>query len=500
MDRKSLPRLLLALGALVLVPLLPLLLTAQGASGDLSSKLGLAGGATLGTFAILYLAGVLTSLTPCVYPLIPVTLSIFGAHKDETRTRAGLLSGVYVLGICTTYSSLGVFAALSGKAFGSALSLSWVSITLALLMFALAASMFGAFELDLPHQLKQRLGSVRGAGFLPAFGMGLVAGVIAAPCTGPVLAGVLAWVSTTRSASMGFWMLFVYALGLGTLFFVLGVSTMKLPRSGAWMETVKSVLGVALVVMGAGLLLPLFPKPHMLPFGPTPVMIATGLFACAAVLAGAVTLSFHSDNRERAIKTAALVVLVLALGVRFGWAGAPKSDHQPIAWLHDEKAAIAEATRTGKPILVDFFAEWCAACKELDVHTFSNADVQAVVAEQFIPLKVDATDETDEVTRLTAKYGVPGLPTVLVFGCDGKAKTVVTPAVAPAAEVPAPAPASGSAAGAATRSAATPAPQEPALASCSTPAEGSAGRLTGYEPPEKMLERLRRVQCVGEKC
>ncbi len=493
MDRKSLPRLLLALGALVLVPLLPMLLTAQGASGDLSSRLGLAGGATLGTFAILYVAGVLTSLTPCVYPLIPVTLSIFGAHKHETRTRAGLLSGVYVLGICTTYSSLGVFAALSGRAFGSALSLPWVSVVLALLMFALAASMFGAFELDLPHHVKHKLTSVRGAGFLPAFGMGLVAGVIAAPCTGPVLAGVLAWVSTTRSASMGFWMLFIYALGLGTLFFVLGVSTMKLPRSGAWMETVKSVLGVALVVMGVGLLLPLFPRPHVLPFGPTPIMIVTGLLAGAAVLAGAVTLSFHAGNRERAIKAVTLVVLVLALGVRFGWAGAPKSDAKPIAWLHDEKVAIAEATRTGKPILVDFFAEWCAACKELDVHTFSNAEVQAVVADQFIPLKVDATDETDEVTRLTAKYGVPGLPTVLVFGCDGKAKPVVAPAAVPeavpaAVQAAAPAPA------------ALPAPQDPALASCSTPAEGSAGRLTGFEPAEKMLERLRRVQCVGEKC
>jgi thiol-disulfide isomerase/thioredoxin len=178
---------------------------------------------------------------------------------------------------------------------------------------------------------------------------------------------------------------------------------------------------------------------------------------------------------------------VLALGVRFGWAGAPKSENKPIAWLHDEKAAIAEATRTGKPILVDFFAEWCAACKELDLHTFSNADVQAVVADQFVPLKVDATDETDEVARLTSKYGVPGLPTVLVFGCDGKAaKTVLTPAA-----VPPPAPVAAPA---------KPAPQDPALASCSTPAEGSAGRLIGFEPPEKMLERLRRVQCVGEKC
>ena len=197
------------------------------------------------------------------------------------------------------------------------------------------------------------------------------------------------------------------------------------------------------------------------------------------MLSGAITLSFHGEGREKATKAAALVLLVLAVGFRFGWAGAPKSEHKPIAWLHDEKAAIAEATRTGKPILVDFFAEWCAACKELDVHTFSNAEVQAVVADQFIPLKVDATDETDEVTRLTSKYGVPGLPTVLVFGCDGKAATSPAPLVAPQA---------------------APVKADPALATCSTPAEGSAGRLTGFEPPDKMLERLRRVQCVGEKC
>ena len=477
MKRKWISRLVLAACAGTLVPFLPALLTAQTGSADLSSKLGLASGVGVGTFVVLYLAGVLTSLTPCVYPLIPITLRVFGASKNEGRGRATALSATFVGGIATTYTALGLFAALSGKAFGGALSSPWVAGAMALFMIALAASMFGAFEIDLPQGLKQRLSSVRGSGFAPAFAMGLASGVIAAPCTGPVLAGVLTFVSTTRSAGLGASMLFTYALGLGTLFFAMGATGLKLPRSGPWMETVKAVLGLALVASGVSLLLPFLRRPPMLPLGVLPVAVITGLAAFGAVALGALTLSFHGDGhegagREKLQKGAGLVLLVLAVGVRFGWLGAPHLDRRPIAWLHDEKLALAEAQRTGKPILVDFFAEWCAACKELDVHTFSDPIVQAEVADKFVALKIDATDETDEVTRLTSKYGVPGLPTVLMFGC-GKA---VAPAVV-ATLVVAPEP-----------------------ASCSKPAEGSPGRLTGFEPPDRMLERMKRVQCVGERC
>ena len=480
MDRKWISRMVLAACAGALVPFLPALLTAQTGSADLSSRLGLAGGVGAGTFAVLYLAGVLTSLTPCVYPLIPITLRVFGASKDEGRGRATALSATFVAGIATTYTALGLFAALSGKAFGGALSSPWVAGAMALFMIALAASMFGAFEIDLPQGLKQRLSSVRGSGFAPAFAMGLASGVIAAPCTGPVLAGVLTFVSTTRSAGLGASMLFTYAIGLGTLFFAMGATGLKLPRSGQWMETVKAVLGIALVASGVSLVLPFLPRPPMLSLGVLPVAAISAVAAFAAVALGALTLSFHGEGRERLQKAAGLAVLVLAVGVRFGWLGAPHVDQRPIAWLHDEKLALAEAQRTGKPILVDFFAEWCAACKELDVHTFSDPVVQAEVADKFVPLKIDATDETDEVTRLTSKYGVPGLPTVLMFSCG---KAIPSDAL-PAPVAPAPV--------------ATPAAPDPV--SCAKPAEGSAGRLTGFEPPDRMLERMRRVQCVGDRC
>src|SRR3954466_7684609 len=199
--KKWLPRLVLALAIGVLLPVLPMLLTqGVGPGADLSGKLGLSAGVSAATFAVLFLGGVLTSLTPCVYPLIPITLGIFGARQAESRVRSVALSATYVGGIAAMYSVLGLFAALSGRAFGAALSSPAVVVLLALFMLALAASMFGAFNIELPSALQQRLATVRGTGFATAFGMGLVCGIIAAPCTGPVLAGVLTFVATQRNA------------------------------------------------------------------------------------------------------------------------------------------------------------------------------------------------------------------------------------------------------------------------------------------------------------
>lgn len=458
-DRKM--RLALALLVAALLPFLPGLLSA-GVGADLSGRLGLASGVGVGTFAVLYLAGVLTSLTPCVYPLIPITVGVFGARDRQHRGRSAALSATYVAGIALTYSALGLFAALSGKAFGTALSSPWVAGAMALFLFALAASMFGAFELAVPASVSARLGSVSGAGFGHALGMGLVAGLVAAPCTGPVLAGVLAFVATQRSIALGFWMLFSYAIGMGTLFFVLGVTSLKLPRSGPWMEAVKSVFGVALVAAGIGLVLPLLPRPHALPLGTASVVGVSAALGVAAVLAGALSLSFHAARPEQLRKAAALAVLALAVGLRFGWLGEPRdaraAQGRQIAWLHDEQTAVAQARATGKPLVVDFFAEWCAACKELDVHTWSDPSVAREVADKFVPLKVDATDDTPEIQRLTAKYAVPGLPTVLLLACRD-----------------------------------APPQPTPSGAQCSVPQDGP-GRVIGFVPPPEMLERLRRVQ------
>jgi len=452
--KKWLPRLALALAVGLAIPLLPSLLTQSvGPGADLSGRLGLAAGVSAGTFAILFVAGVLTSLTPCVYPLIPITVGIFGARQAEHRSRSVALSATYVAGIAAMYSVLGLVAALSGRAFGSVLSSPVVVALLALFLVALAASMFGAFEIALPSGLQQKLSGLKGTGFAGAFGMGLVAGVIAAPCTGPVLAGVLAYVATQRSALLGFWMLFTYAIGMGLLFFVLGATSLRLPRSGAWMETVKSILGVALVAAAVALLLPFLPRPGELPWSMREVAIGAGVAAFAAVLLGALSLSFHGDRREKAMKLGALVLLLAGVGLRFGWAGEPRGGKgAQIAWVRDEKTAVRQSLETGKPLLIDFFAEWCAACKELDVHTWTDPVVAKEVAERFVPLKVDATEATDENEAIQEKYRVPGLPTVLMMACKDDR------------------------------------PPE-----CAIPGEGPT-RVTGFVPPSEMLERLRRMQ------
>jgi thiol:disulfide interchange protein DsbD len=326
-------------------------------------------------------------------------------------------------------------------------------MVLAIFLVALAASLFGAFDIALPSSLQQKLSGVRGTGFAGALGMGLVAGVIAAPCTGPVLAGVLAYVATQHSALLGFWMLFTYAVGMGLLFFVLGATSLRLPRSGPWMETVKSVLGVALVAAAVALVLPLLPRPGPLPWPARPVAIGAGAVAFVAVLLGALSLSFHGDRREKAMKLFALLLLVAGVGLRFGWAGEPRREKGvEIPWVRDEKTAVLQSRATGKPLLIDFSAEWCAACKELDVHTWTDPVVAKEVADRFVPLKIDATEETAENDELQKKYQVPGLPTVLMMACRDER------------------------------------PPE-----CAIPGEGPA-RVTGFLPPPEMLDRLRRVQ------
>lgn len=461
MTRRFLPRLLLALAVGLALPFLPGLLSqGVGPGADLSGSLGLTAGVSAATFGVLFLAGVLTSLTPCVYPLIPITVSVFGARQPEHRARSVGLSATYVGGIAAMYSVLGLFAALSGKAFGSFLSSPAVIAVLAVFLVALAASMFGAFEIAVPYALQQKLASVKGGGFAGAFAMGLVAGIVAAPCTGPVLAGVLAFVATKRSAVLGFWMLFTYAIGMGLLFFVLGATSLRLPRSGAWMETVKSVLGVALIAAAVSLVLPFLPRLHALPVSPRNVALMAGLLAFVAVLSGALSLSFHGPARERLVKAGGLFILLLGVGLRFGWLGAPRNAEAAqgapeITWLHDEKAAVAQSRATGKPLLVDFFAEWCAACKELDLHTWTDPTVKREIADKFVPLKIDATEDTDEIDALMTKYGVPGLPTVLMVACKDE--------------------------------------PPPPSKNCAIPQDGP-GRVTGFLPPPQMLERLRRLE------
>jgi thiol:disulfide interchange protein DsbD len=219
------------------------------------------------------------------------------------------------------------------------------------------------------------------------------------------------------------------------------------------METVKTILGIALVATAVALVLPFVPRPAALPLTARTVAIAAGLLAFAGVLAGALTLSFHGDAREKVAKAGALALLIAGVGLRFGWAGQPRSEKPfQIPWLNDEKVAVQQSRATGKPLLIDFSAEWCAACKELDLHTWTDPVVAKEVSDHFVALKVDATEETDAINQLTSKYNVPGLPTVLMMACRDDR------------------------------------PPE-----CAIPGDGPT-RVTGFLSPPEMLDRLRRME------
>ena len=279
----------------VVLPLLALVLLWPAAAWAAPSELDhLVSRGWLWAYLGVFVAGLLTSLTPCVYPMIPIVVGIFGAKDESTsRARAFWLATLYVFGMGVMYSALGVGVALAGKAFGAILANPYVVIPMVLLYVALAASMFGAFELNLPASMQAKLAGVGGKGGAGAFGMGLVGGLTAAPCTGPILAGILAFVATTRNVPIGFSLLFTYALGMGVLFFAIAVFAVSLPKSGRWMETVKSIAGIALLVMGVYFLRPIFPaigrvtsaKPWFLA---TALTLAGAGFILGAALGGVV--------------------------------------------------------------------------------------------------------------------------------------------------------------------------------------------------------------------
>jgi len=381
---------------------------------------------------LIFAAGIATSLTPCVYPMIAITVSVFGAQKSQSRAQAALLSGAFVLGIAALFTPLGLFAATTGGVFGAALSNPYVLVGLASLFLTLALSMFGAFDLDLPSGLKNRLVTMGGVGYRGAFVIGLCSALIAAPCTGPVLGFLLTWVGTTGNVAFGALALFVYALGLGLLFWLVGTFSLRLPKSGQWLEWVKSVFGIVMVVAALYYLRELIPGlSDLAAHSPTFLAIAAGLCALGPAL-GAVHLSYHDPRfAVRARKTLGITVSVAGLLALIGYVEAlPEGAH--LTWHDDYRVAAARAKSEHKPLLVDFGASWCGACKELEHKTFSDPRVVKEGA-RFVPVHVDLSPgkDTQDKRDILANYAQRGLPLVVLHSASGQESARVTSFVPP---------------------------------------------------------------------
>lgn len=377
-----------------------------------------------------WIGGVLVSLTPCVYPMIAVTVSVFGAREAKSRLEGVMLSLAFVAGIVAMFVPLGVVAGLTGSLFGAALQNRWVITAISMLFVTMACSMFGAFEFALPSSLTNRLATLGGIGPRGAFVLGLVSGLVASPCTGPVLTGILAFIAKTRSVALGAGSMAAFALGLGLPFFLVGAFAVQLPKSGRWMVHVKSLFGIVLLVVAIYFLGSAFPGlPRLVPGG----MLGTALCIAAIVvggLFGAVHRDFANDSQAGRLSKTVGVLLVTFGG--FAGAALLTRPSGSFAWEHVPfSQAQAQARRQSRPLLVDFGAAWCGACKELDKVTFSQQSVSQEAA-RFVALKVDATNDEDPLVAATIKQlNVLGLPTVIVFDSQGREAQRFTDFVTP---------------------------------------------------------------------
>ncbi|WP_082565552.1 protein-disulfide reductase DsbD [Duganella sp. Root1480D1] len=409
--------------------------------------------------------GLLLSFTPCVLPMVPILSSIIVGEAQVTRKRGLLLAAAYSLGMALVYTSLGVAAGLAGEGLAGALQKPWVLVTFGALLVALALSMFDVYQLQLPSALQTRLsnasGNLSGGRLAAVFTMGAVSALIVGPCVAGPLAGALLYISQTGNALVGAGALFAMACGMSVPLLLTGLSAGSLlPRAGAWMNHVKKVFGLLLIAVAIWMVNPVLPV--------TASMALWGAFAilCAAFLR--VGEAVPQGAGAGAYATKALGVLML-LGGLFELVGAASSGRdvlQPLAHLRGGgNGATIAAAGTGqaqnaeprftrvrtvadldqalasarKPVMLDFYADWCVSCKEMERLTFSDTRVQAAMQDMHL-LQADVTANSEEDRALMKRFSLFGPPGIVMFDASGN-------------EVP-------------------------------------QARIIGYQPPEKFLRRM----------
>ncbi len=357
-----------------------------------------------------FLGGLALNLTPCVYPLIPITIGYFGGQSEGRTSRLFVLGLLYVLGMALTYSVVGVITSLSGAVFGTLLQNPIVIIFIVLVFIGLSLSQFGVYEFKLPDKLVMKAGGARG-GMFGAFFMGLTMGIVAAPCIGPFVIGLVTYVAAKGDPVFGFWMFFFLALGLGTPYLFLALFSGKiksLPRAGLWMESVKHIFGLLLLGMALYFAGPLIPKDinqYVLPV----FMIGSGIFL--------LFFDKHGNNIKsfRIIKSF-ISIGIIALAVYLLW---PTEKLSP-DWIKFDEVKYSQSLQNKEKMIIDFYADWCIPCKELDAITFSDPRV-IDEAKSFKTYKVDMTHTMDEKTeKIRKQFNIKGMPTIIIMNSDGK--------------------------------------------------------------------------------
>lgn len=380
-------------------------------------------GSWVGVALLAYAGGLLTAFTPCVYPLIPVTLGVMGVRGGTSWFKSLTISLTFVLGLALVYSLLGFSAAWTGKILGSITQQPWMIVAVGVLFAGMGMSLLGLFTIQFPPRIQTWLSRHGGTGFGGTLALGAVSGLLAAPCAGPVIVGILGFVAQKSNPGLGWFLLFLYSLGLGTPFVVLALTAqhfVRIPMAGLWTEWVKHFCGLALLVGAVWYIRP------ALPYWAFVLVVALGVAAGAAFVH---RLFPTSDGRHHPLhhwtRIAAGLALFLFIGIPRNEPVVSPNGTASLTWMNSEPEALRTAMSSGKPVMIDFWAEWCEACKELESVTYADARVKSALEKSYILLKVDATD-TSKVESVLRKYDVTGLPTVLFLQPSGNVLTDLT--------------------------------------------------------------------------
>ena len=380
-----------------------------------------------------FTAGLLLSFTPCVFPMIPILSSIIiGKNAHHSRLHSFNLSLAYTLGMCVTYTLAGIAAGLSGQMLSSALQTPWALGFGALIFVLLSLSMFGFYELKLPNFIENKFLNwnqrVKGGSYLSDFIMGVLSALIISPCVAAPLAGALLYISKTQDVVLGGVALFSLSLGMGAPLLAIGASAgTLLPKAGAWMNTVRNVFGVVMLGVAVWLISPVIPMAVQM-------TLWAALLIVPAILMHAIDpLPAEAKPILRFWKGIAIMLLVAGLAMLVGAFSNAKSPLQPLSGVLAKtdtttQHATLNFTRiknvaeldaqlkaaNGKRVMLDFYADWCVACKELEQFTFSDTRVQNALRDTLL-LQIDMTNNTEDDHAMLAKFNLFGPPGIIFF-------------------------------------------------------------------------------------